>query len=812
MRLLLLLIVTGTVAAQQPDAFWRFEDPAALGKDTQNKLSLTLSSEGAAVAAQGTAGGCVGGYLEANGSAVHLNASAASASPYPPAASAGLTVELLFRLPRLGNFNLAGNTTVVQSGSGQGEAGWGVAFDRHSLRFRAAGRVVEAQLVGAGVRSIWSIADGAWHHLACRIDAATGEMSIWVDGECPNAHGGSSLANTSAAPGAVPAGVGLLTLLPTAFDGAVDEVAVYSSALANGTIHKHFETAVHSHKMYPFDAVHTPAPPPSPADGAYNLSDFHPGMVLPTPAGNSSAEGSTLALPLDQLKAFPDPRFLAKPATGPDIGSPQALFNWMDPHYMAGSAYKYFAPAGTLLNVSEQAIPRLQAELASTWHYNLNFLSLGRPACAAGKPTKKDPDPPTTCTDQMMIDLSNAHPEWGVDTIFQRAGARVCGDYGNKSTCEHQWRFKNQSLPDGCYLQDKEGKFMTLTGAHVNLTNPRSLKVLRPTTAAGARKNGCDDELFYEEWKGYQTHGLAQKVGGWKGTVNRINNDGENTEIYMIAGDLDPCPFDSDPKMLADYARSDPPIHYLANGKPNWLSFVSRWRARHSNQLVQKITSDPHSPELKNALFSEYEIQGTSLFFGEWNETRKINTPMMNGGKKRYYSTGDYYPWWNVNRKGPTTEKCHTVRNKTTCVNVTAELEYGTPSWDISHGANRGVDWLAQMLPSQIATGDTLWSPFIAAGWSEQEELNTRPAQWLGFLKLLAVTGAEFFYTGFFNLHPAFPDPRNWVWQGAAPAYAQAVTSHYLDVLYEGDLLRGDMPVPPIEDCFVIGPGARHRT
>jgi hypothetical protein len=54
--------------------------------------------------------------------------------------------------------------------------------------------------------------------------------------------------------------------------------------------------------------------------------------------------------------------------------------------------------------------------------------------------------------------------------------------------------------------------------------------------------------------------------------------------------------------------------------------------------------------------------------------------------------------------------------------------------------------------------------------------------------------------------HPAFPDPRNWVWQGAAPSYAQAISSHFLDVLYEGELLRGDMPVPPIEDCFVIAP------
>lgn len=89
--------------------------------------------------------------------------------------------------------------------------------------------------------------------------------------------------------------------------------------------------------------------------------------------------------------------------------------------------------------------------------------------------------------------------------------------------------------------------------------------------------------------------------------------------------------------------------------------------------------------------------------------------------------------------------------------NISASLEYGVPSWDVSHGSWHSIDWLQQILPSQIATGDTVWSPFVAAGWSEQEELNTRPAQWLGFLKLLTVTGAEYFYGGFFSLHPPFP-------------------------------------------------------
>jgi hypothetical protein len=106
--------------------------------------------------------------------------------------------------------------------------------------------------------------------------------------------------------------------------------------------------------------------------------------------------------------------------------------------------------------------------------------------------------------------------------------------------------------------------------------------------------------------------------------VSRINNDGENTEIYMIAGVLDPCPFDADPVMVADYKKTGIPL--LANGKNDWYTFVSRWRTRQSNNLVKKLTSSANSPELKGALFSEYEIQGTSIFFGEWNETRKINT------------------------------------------------------------------------------------------------------------------------------------------------------------------------------------------
>ena len=286
----------------------------------------------------------------------------------------------------------------------------------------------------------------------------------------------------------------MVSVLPSAFDGAIDEVAVFEAALSNGSIYAHFKTAVADHKPYTFEPITTPAPPPLAANGSYNMSDFHPGTLLPTPEGNSSRWGSKLTLPIEQLKAFPNPRYLAKPASGPTIGTPQKLFNWMDPSYMSGSAYRFFAPPGQLRNISEMADVHLQEELATTWGYNLNMFRLAPASHTAPGGS------PLSSVDQALVKLANANPAWGVDTIFQRAGARVCSDYTNKSTCEKAWRFQNQSLANSCYLQDSTGAFLTLTGAKVNASNPRSLKVLRPTgSAASAAANGCPDSLFDEE-------------------------------------------------------------------------------------------------------------------------------------------------------------------------------------------------------------------------------------------------------------------------------------------------------------------------
>lgn len=141
----------------------------------------------------------------------------------------------------------------------------------------------------------------------------------------------------------------------------------------------------------------------------------------------------------------------------------------------------------------------------------------------------------------------------------------------------------------------------------------------------------------------------------------------------------------------------------------------------------QFLRAEPPIAALAAAHYSEYQVQGSTVYFGNWTYTRQIGTPYTQpDGTSQYYSTADFYPriprWWQT----------------------------GAGAW-------HGLDWLATVRPSEIRSGDALFSPFVAAGWSEAVEANLRPAQWLGLLKLLGCWGAEFFYAGFFSLHTPFP-------------------------------------------------------
>ncbi|MES2513587.1 MAG: hypothetical protein V4580_05555 [Bacteroidota bacterium] len=166
-------------------------------------------------------------------------------------------------------------------------------------------------------------------------------------------------------------------------------------------------------------------------------------------------------------------------------------------------------------------------------------------------------------------------------------------------------------------------------------------------------------------------------------------------------------------------------------------------------------------PELKNTRFNFYATEGGPIDRFEWSIMKRSMTP-INGC---YYSTPDFYPRWPKN-------------------------------WNDWDGPWHGWKWVELGRIKEIKNGDHLFSPFVAAGWSKKQEEDIRPGQWLGLLKCLAGIGAEFYYVGYFSLSAPYTNPGKWVWQAAMPAYSQAITSRFEDVLKDGNVLFNDDKEP----------------
>ncbi len=162
---------------------------------------------------------------------------------------------------------------------------------------------------------------------------------------------------------------------------------------------------------------------------------------------------------------------------------------------------------------------------------------------------------------------------------------------------------------------------------------------------------------------------------------------------------------------------------------------------------------------LAGTTFAYFQVDGQPTWRFKYSEMRQTNT-QING---QYYPTGDIYMRYPNNWR------------------------YWSSAW-------HGWQWVVESRKQELAVGDKLFSPPVAAGWDIDEEKNIRPAQWLGMLKAIAMSGAEFFYPSFFNLTAPYQNSKNWAWQVVMPAYAQAVTSRYEDLLRNGFLMEGDVP------------------
>lgn len=214
--------------------------------------------------------------------------------------------------------------------------------------------------------------------------------------------------------------------------------------------------------------------------------------------------------------------------------------------------------------------------------------------------------------------------------------------------------------------------------------------------------------------------------------------------------------------------KLDPTVNtaYTNSGLNDW----SRYIGRGMKKLTAAYTTEFLSlPALSSTRFSHFFLNGHPLYSWNWQETRELNS-LTNGQR---YSSGDIY------MQRP---------------NV----------WRFWQGAAHGWQFVAESRFTEISMGDKLYSPFVSAGWVN-EELIPRPAQWLGFLKVISISGAEYFQTGYFVTTQPYQNPNNYVWQMAIPGYAEAIATRYQDLLFNGTLMNGDVPANAINNTTQPG-------
>ena len=119
------------------------------------------------------------------------------------------------------------------------------------------------------------------------------------------------------------------------------------------------------------------------------------------------------------------------------------------------------------------------------------------------------------------------------------------------------------------------------------------------------------------------------------------------------------------------------------------------------------------------------------------------------------------------------------------------------PMWNkLMAGADHGWAWLAIERYHEIyddgyghAFNDKWFAPFVSAGYNTNAEVNTRPGQYLGFMKALMLQGASFFFPFFADF---IQQGNSFCWQVSTPSYVQAIGSRIYHFLEYGKTLFGD--------------------
>jgi Secretion system C-terminal sorting domain len=393
----------------------------------------------------------------------------------------------------------------------------------------------DLSLTGIGRGTYGYYVDGNWHHLVFKYNAKTGVKEIWVDGQNPTGF------SKTISPGSIPLNSGstnsnIIDLNTNTayyqYVGDMDEIALYTYALPNPMIYKHYQDFTQK-KSYTFANSTTNPPTASPITAGINLQEYAPGHP------NSTTDA------LVQLKTFPASRNKPGSTLFPNF----SVFN---PAHVAGYGTSS-SPHSTLVQRSKE----VQTELVKNFNYALMLTS---------NTTRYSSFTDTTDYDGAWIKMANQNPTWktSANTYWPQLSPNVIGKASKDPYIE------SKTLPSNSYLRNNAGQFLDMYGNIVT-----SGRTISPETPLDSLKLDGQTQKFY----------LSRLSTSLTRSIDLIFENGEVIPAWTDAA------LQKDPTVVSAYNSSGLGSWKLFKGKGyKRLSdaYMNEWRTQ-SNVVNSRI-------------------------------------------------------------------------------------------------------------------------------------------------------------------------------------------------------------------------------
>lgn len=486
-------------------------------------------------------------------------------------------------------------------------------------------------LYGSGKNAYDYYADGNWHHFVFLVDARKGIKQLYVDGECPEGFSKT-----------IEKGDQLV------FDGldgfksatGLDELAFYSGLLPASQIARHAQD-MRNGNAYSFSTTGVSKAAGTrqtiSAAGVDKL-EFAPGYPDYTVQA------------IDQLKAFPDPRFLA----GSQVSR---NFPWLDISYLhrelPGAGGKGFG------KVNPEKGVEMVEEMITRWNYYLELPVLRVDSVAANNKYSTKGN-----LEYALINFARMHPEYPTASVIMQVQGKPI-----------QAGFKRgrpfalaQDLADNYYLRDANGK-PVLSGKKKWFSPLAPLDYIRDDAATTS---------FY----------LRQLTRHLGRPVDMLNDNGE------LFGHMRPeSLLKTDPAV-----KKDMEARGLSNPAYNGY-FQNRLDTCYKNEILRRMG-------WKNTLFTFYNVSATNKAYWPAYEQRRTSNSVING---MHYATPAFYPrtpanWRDANGPANGYGRIAAGRKDEIAAGDKLFAPFVSAGWDQEEKNVRPAQWLAQ-LKSMVMLG-----------------------------------------------------------------------------------------------------------